>query len=179
LLHLSLHKTSAENLRHGLTNTAKEDSDPSSKKDIPLNCLVQYVVRVCLHPATALDPRVPEHLDLLRDGPEPLLQRRHAVVRLLRTDDRRNACEPRRDVAVVHPGFGPGDEWALGDRGRERHDGKLLNAVPESSGLSEKVLLRLVRHLAGEERFDAGDLGDLRVVERLVCLSLRRCRVLL
>jgi hypothetical protein len=59
-------------------------------------------------------------------GPEPLLQRRHALVRLLRSHGRRDVRKLRLDVEVVRPGFGPGDE--------------LLDAAPEGSGLSEKVL---------------------------------------
>jgi len=72
-------------------------------------------------------------------GPKRFCYRQYTLVRLRRTRDGRDAREPRHDVEVVR-GFDPGDERALGDRGRERRDDKFLDAVPEGSGLSEKGL---------------------------------------
>jgi len=70
----------------------------------------------------------------MRDGPEPLLQRRHALVRHLRSHDVCDAHDLRRDVEVVHFGFSPGDEWAPVDRGGKHHDNEPLDVVPEGGG---------------------------------------------
>jgi len=112
---------------------------------------VQQVVRICLHPAIARDPRRPEGLNLLGEGPKLFLQSGDACVGLLRTQDERDAREPGPDVEVVHPGAVPADERSLSDRSRKGLESEGLDAVPEGRGCREEVLLGLVVRLVVEK----------------------------
>lgn len=81
-------------------------------------------------------------------------------------------------MEVVHPGAVPADERPLGDRRGKRLDDEYLDALPEGGGGGEEALLGLVGRLSVEKRVEAGDRGDLLVVERPMYLRLGCRRVL-
>lgn len=97
--------------------------------------LVQCAVSVSLLPAIAPGPRSPIRFYFLREGPKPLLQRGHPLLRFRRSRNERNARNPRADVEVVHPGTRPADERTLTDGPGERLYDEHLRAVPQGIGL--------------------------------------------
>ena len=159
---------------HGLTTQIlhyyNTNLDPQKRK--LAGFLVQYVVGVGFHPAITHDPRGPEDLNLLREGPKRFLQNRNASVRVLCSQDERDTREPCPDVEVVHPRAVPADERSLGDRRGKGLDSEGLDGIPEGSGRGEGALLDLVGCLAVEESVETRDRNDPLVIERLVCLPL-------
>ena len=81
-------------------------------------------------------------------------------------------------MEVVHPGAVPADERPLGDRRGKCLDDEHLDALPEGGGAGEEALLGLVGRLSVENRVEAGDRGDLLIVERLMYFRLGCLRVL-
>jgi len=81
-------------------------------------------------------------------------------------------------VEVVHPWALPADERPVGDRRGKRLDDEHLDALPEGGGAGEEAPLGLVGRLPVENRVEAGDRGDLLVVERLMYFRLGCRRVL-
>jgi hypothetical protein len=63
---------------------------------------MQHMIRVGLHPTVARDPCAPVCLDLLRQWPKVLLQYHHALFRLLRPKNGRDARDPRGDMEDIH-----------------------------------------------------------------------------
>ncbi len=93
---------------------------------------MQRIVGVSLHPAIAPHPR-PVRLHLLS---KPLLRQGQALLQFLRSQDERDAREPRTNVEIIRSGTGPADadEGSLSDGSWERLDDKVLDAVLEGIG---------------------------------------------
>ena len=116
----------------------------------PLRFLVQRVVGVSLHPAIAPHPHRPVRLHLLRERPKPLLQQRQALLQFLRSQDERDAHEPRTNVEIIHSRTGPADEGSLRGGSGERLDDEVLDAVPEGIGGGKSALFGIVGSSAVE-----------------------------
>jgi hypothetical protein len=124
---------------------------PSITVQIPCSFkLVQIVVGVRLHPALPHDPLSPVFLDLIREGPKPLLQCRDTLLRLLSPTQERYAREPSSHMIIVHAWRRPADERTLVNGTGKRLNDKDLDVLPEARGRFVKLLFALVGGLALE-----------------------------
>jgi len=81
---------------------------------------------------------------------KPLLQQRQALLQFLRSQDERDAHEPRTNVEIIHSRTGPADEGSLRDGSGERLDDEVLDAVPEGIGGGKSALFGIVGSSAVE-----------------------------